>query len=120
MVDDPVPLTAAKSKPEPEPEPDPISTYVARVLEIIPDVEPDHVLGLMTNELPTHGDQVVEHVLHTLFEDQTYPKVDKKGKGKRKHVDGDPESPSKKAKIDFEDKERPYKGGADYADMTLV
>jgi len=108
---------------EPEIEVDTTTTYVSRILEIIPDVEPDHVLDLITKSAPTYGAQVVEHVLHILFEDPTYPKVDKKGKGKRKQVHGDLEgdgTPTKKAKIDYGNKERPYKGGVHYADMALV
>jgi TRIAD3 protein (E3 ubiquitin-protein ligase RNF216) len=114
---------AAVEVVEPEPEADPTSTYVARILEIIPDVDPDHLLDLVTKNVPTHGDQVVEHVLHSLFEDPTYPKVDRKGKGKRRQSDGDAEgdgTPSKRTKIDYGNKERPYKGGVHYADMALV
>ena len=106
-----------------EPEADPTSTYVARVLEIIPDVDPDHLLELVTKNIPTHGDQVVEHVLHCLFEDPTYPKLDKKGKGKRRQLDGDTEgdgTPAKKTKIDYRNKDRPYRGGVHYADIALV
>lgn len=108
---------------EPEPDVDPISKYVARVLEIIPDVEPDHLLNLVTTCLPTYGDQVVEHVLHSLFEDPTYPKAEKKGKCKRKQIDDDPDGhgiPSKRTKIDYGNKDRPYTGGVHYADLALV
>jgi TRIAD3 protein (E3 ubiquitin-protein ligase RNF216) len=103
------------------PEADPISTYVARVLEIVPDVEPDYLLDLVTQSIPTQGDQAVEHVLHSLFEHPTYPKVDRKGK--RKQGDGNTEGdemPSKKTKLDYRNKERLYNGGVHYADMALV
>jgi hypothetical protein len=103
------------------PEADPISTYVARVLEIVPDVEPDYLLDLVTQNITTQGDQVVEHVLHGLFENPTYPKVDRKGK--RKQADGGTEgdeTPLKKTKLDYRNKERLYNGGEHYSDMALV
>jgi E3 ubiquitin-protein ligase RNF216 len=106
---------------DPPTEVDPTMTYVARVLEIIPDIDPDHLLDLVTKNIPTRGDQVVEHVLHGLFENPTYPKVDKVGKGKRRQLDGDGEEiPLKKTKVDYGNKDRPYKGGVHYADIALV
>ena len=89
---------------------DPTSTAVAQILEIIPDIEPTHLLDMIEQHLPTfsifHGDDaesegtpareatkeeqvqgVVGHVLHLLFENMDYPKANlragAKGKGKR-------------------------------------
>jgi E3 ubiquitin-protein ligase RNF216 len=92
---------------------DPTSTAVAQILEIIPNVEPNHLLELIETHLPTFsvfpvnhdhdvgGEGAVEreatvdeqvqgvvgHVLHLLFENPDYPKADLragvKGKGKR-------------------------------------
>lgn len=132
----PAPLQIAQQEPmpvepllEPEPERDPMSGYVARILEIIPDVEPDHLLALVTKFAPSLQDGVVEHVLHVLFEDPAYPKVDKKGKGKRKQTDEDirgegtavaGSTPTKKQKIDYADKTRAFRGGVHYTDLALV
>ena len=105
---------------------DPISTCVARVLEIVPDVEPDHLTELVTREASTHGSGVLEHVLHVLFEDSKYPKIDPKGKGKRKHEDDKDmdmqAGSSKRPKVDFGygDLSRAFKGGPDYLDLALV
>ncbi|KAF9468244.1 hypothetical protein BDZ94DRAFT_1154032 [Collybia nuda] len=102
--------------------------YVARVLEIIPDVEPDHLLALVTKLAPSLQDGVVEHVLHELFEDPAYPKVDKKGKGKRRQTDEDIReeetslqggSPAKRHKVDYSDKTREFRGGIHYTDLAL-
>src|SRR5262249_816858 len=98
---------------------DVISEYVASVLEVVPDVDPDHVYTLINKLLPEHHD-VVEHVLHTLLEDPTYPKADRKGK--RKRVDDDTEGKDRsmpKGKIDFASKQR-KPGGPDYANIAMV
>lgn len=49
-------------------EKDPLSTYVAQVLEIVADVDPDHLLALIQKHLPQYGDGVTQAVLHILFE----------------------------------------------------
>lgn len=105
---------------------DPVSACMARVLEILPDVEPDHLTHLVTGAVSTHGSGVLEHVLHVLFEDSKYPKIDAKGKGKRKYADdGDNDAQagsSKRPKVDFGygDLSRAFKGGPDYPDLALV
>jgi TRIAD3 protein (E3 ubiquitin-protein ligase RNF216) len=113
-------------------EPDPESATVARVLEIIPDVEPDHLLALVRKHAEEHpAGTLVEHILHMLFEDSSYPRVDRKGKRKKADVGGDGENGvadgddgnatcSKKTKIDYATKSRPFTGGAHYADLALV
>jgi len=105
---------------------DPVSACVARVLEIIPDVEPDHLTQLVIRAVSTHGAGVLEHVLHVLFEDSKYPKIDAKGKGKRKRADDEDKDTqaggSKRPKVDFGygDLSRAFKGGPDYLDLALV
>ena len=94
---------------------DPTSTSVAQILEIIPNVEPTHLLQLIETHLPAYsvnrnrgadggegaGEATVEeqaqgvvgHVLHLLFENPDYPKADLRGGGKRKGKDvGDPDT----------------------------
>ena len=93
---------------------DPTSTAVAQILEIIPNVEPAHLLELIETHLPAYsvfrgnrdpdddggegaavaGEReatveeqvqgVVGHVLHHLFENPDYPKAEKRAGGKRK------------------------------------
>ncbi|KAG5641929.1 hypothetical protein DXG03_003955 [Asterophora parasitica] len=108
------------------PEPDPQSTAMARILEIIPDVEPEYLLSFVTKYMLEHPDQmlemVVEQILHALFEDSTYPKVDRMGKGKRKQTEAVAKaasSPAKKAKIDYADMNRPLNGGVHYPELAL-
>jgi hypothetical protein len=79
---------------------DPISIAVAQILEIIPNVEPTHLLQLIETHLPTYS---VFHGNHDL-------RTGGKGKGKRV---GDPDNedslegkgkakdPPKKPKIDI-------------------
>ncbi|KAJ6596999.1 hypothetical protein DFH09DRAFT_972809 [Mycena vulgaris] len=104
----------------PSPPPDPIPGYVAQVLEIIPDVDPEYALSLINQHYPQSRDQVVEPVLHALFEDPAYPKLDKKGKRKRVEEDVRGDARGKpKAKLDYGTKDREYKGGIHYADLCL-
>ena len=93
---------------------DPTSTAVAQILEIIPNVDPTHLLLLIETHLPTfsvfrgnrnpdndggEGSAAVEereatveeqvqgvvgHVLHHLFENPDYPKADLRAGGKGK------------------------------------
>lgn len=106
------------------PNPNPFDGYVAQVLEIIPDVLPEHVRSLIEQRHPTYNEQVVENVLHTLFEDPTYPKRDPKGKGKRKReeLNDDTEGAmqSAKQKVDYASKDRKQEGGLNYATQALV
>ena len=106
---------------------DPVSACVARVLEIVPDVEPDHLTKLVTSTASTHGrSEVLQHVLHILFEDPKYPKSDPKGKGKRKRADDEDidkqSGGSKRPKVDsgYGDLSRVFTGGPDYLDLALV
>jgi hypothetical protein len=98
---------------------DPYSKYLAQVLEIIPDVLPEHALSLIRSYHETHQTGLLEPVLHALFEDQSYPKVDK-GKGKRKRDDEETSYREKSRKIDFGNKDRPQPDGPHYRTLTLV
>lgn len=102
----------------PEAEPDPLSGYVSQILEIVPDVEPDHLLALVMKFLPDYQEKVVEPVLHALFEDPTYPKIDKKGK--RKRVDDNDASGKKARTIEYGSLDRKYTGGVHYSDIAIV
>ncbi|KAG6837047.1 hypothetical protein H0H93_015618 [Arthromyces matolae] len=112
---------------EPEPEPEPHSTVTARVLEIIPDVEPDYLLAMVAKHFIDHPENntatVTELILHALFENDKYPKVNRLGKGKRKHTEHDEDalqgSSSKKPKVDYANKDRPFKGGKCYPELAL-
>ncbi|KAJ7685299.1 hypothetical protein DFH06DRAFT_969243 [Mycena polygramma] len=102
----------------PSPPPDPVPGYVQRVLDILPDADPDHVLALVRQH---HSqDQVVETVLHALFEDPAYPKVDRKGKRKRVEDDGEEDIRGRpKSKFDYSSKDREYKGGVHYDQLCI-
>lgn len=99
--------------------PDPIPGYVAQILEIIPDVDPEYALSLVRQHYPQSQDQVVEPVLHALFEHPAYPKLDKKGKRKRVEDDNDGRAKHKAAKFDYGSKDREYRGGVHYAQMSI-
>ncbi|TFK39205.1 hypothetical protein BDQ12DRAFT_682354 [Crucibulum laeve] len=98
-------------------------TYLAQVLEIVPDVSPAHALTLIEELLPEHKADVLEQVLHRLFEDTNYPKVDKKGKKRKSDVgvsEDNDETERKKIKLDYSSTEREYKGGKDYDELALI
>ncbi|KAK7020526.1 hypothetical protein R3P38DRAFT_2970000 [Favolaschia claudopus] len=108
----------------PSPPPDPIPGFVERVLDVLPDALPEHVLGLVRQHYPQSGDQVAEVVLHALFEDPAYPKVDKKGKRKRVETEDDDDAQGNvrghpKAKVDYGSKDRPYTGGIHYEQLAI-
>ncbi|KZT20220.1 hypothetical protein NEOLEDRAFT_1172659 [Neolentinus lepideus HHB14362 ss-1] len=99
-----VPKTDEPHPPHPTPSPpawptpalekvndvDLIPACLAQVLEIVPDVEPAHAVLLIeqVSEIKKKKGEgaelrnVVEVVLHNLFESGDYPKVDRKGKGR--------------------------------------
>jgi TRIAD3 protein (E3 ubiquitin-protein ligase RNF216) len=107
------------------PSEDLVSRAVVQVLDIIPDVEPNHLSALIGQSAITHGlTGYVEHVLHTLFEDPTYPKiVATQGKGKRKRAADDDNAQagsSKKIKVEYRDISREKACGPNYPDLALV
>lgn len=153
----PIATTTASltSVPQPVPPPPPppplletpeetMSRYTAQVLEIIPDIEPEHCAALVADRYPDAQGATVERVLHSLFEDPSYPKIQKglgQDKGKRKAVEGDDAEgrPRKRAKLagkaqkgkekqkgdDLEEEKwlslgRPFTGGRDYHELALV
>ena len=98
---------------------DPFITYSARVLEIIPDVEPTHLRTLLEQHYPASGDGVVQNVLHVLFEDASYPRVEKVA-GKRKRAPDDDDGREKsKLKLDYASKDRKFTGGQSYPDLAI-
>ena len=97
------------------------SDCLTRVLEIIPDVKPDHITRLIDIALPKYDQyEVLERVLHTLLETSSYPKVNSSENAK--HADLVKAGGSPKAKFDFGygNKSRPFTGGADYTELALV
>ncbi|KAH9922385.1 uncharacterized protein B0H18DRAFT_1018159 [Fomitopsis serialis] len=84
--------------------------YVAQVLEIVPDVLPEHVRTLLQLHEPAFKDRAVEQILHTLFENPNYPKAESKGKGKRKREDADDEREAKSVKVDYASTNREFYG----------
>ena len=57
--------------------------WLAQVREMIPDVCPDHVRALLDQHKAAYPSDIVNFVVHTLFENKSYPKIEK-GKGKAK------------------------------------
>lgn len=109
-----------------EADPDPYSKHLSLVLEVVPDVLPQHALGLIEMHYPTHKDQVVQWVLQSLFDDPSYPKVEmataeqRKGKRKASEMEDGTEEPPPKLKIDFSNVDRPKPTGKNYRKLALV
>jgi hypothetical protein len=100
------------------------SKHLTLILEVIPDVLPTHIAGLIKKLYPTHKDRVVERILQDLFDNPSYPKVEKAsaGKSKRKAEElGDALGghPSR-VKIDFASVDRPKPPGKNYRKLALV
>lgn len=121
---------------DPDPDPEPIDTLtfaLAKVLEIVPDVQPDHITALVHSYLDGDGEPMspnllVEQILHRLLENPEYPKVEKKRKKRRSveepDVIGDSgngvERPRKKVKIDYRTTQRSKVPSVAYKNLALV
>ncbi|KAG1852496.1 hypothetical protein F4604DRAFT_1805515 [Suillus subluteus] len=118
----PLPQPSQPSEPPAEAQ-DPTDACVARVLEIVPDVEPTHVSKLAEHFIhsPANaGQNVLELVLHSLLENPSYPKVDRKGKRKRTEDDEEGAARGQPApKIDYGTTDREFKGGVHYFELAL-
>ncbi|CAK5264611.1 unnamed protein product [Mycena citricolor] len=101
----------------PAPPPDPVHIYVARVLEIVPDVLEEHALCLVRKHLKTAGNGLIETVIHALFENPTYPRAD--SKGKRRAQPNECDTQGKRVKLDYSSTERGYKGGVHYEQLAM-
>ncbi|KAI6029930.1 hypothetical protein BKA83DRAFT_4225342, partial [Pisolithus microcarpus] len=117
---------AVPHPPETSPAPVAMDDYVARVTEIIPDVQPAHVLSLVERATQTNPDAVVELVLHALFEDPSYPKIDRKGKRKRGEAEQEEKEEGRhssrgtpKPRVDYLSEDREYDGGPFYSELSL-
>lgn len=131
------PITPAVNPADPDLEPlDAFTLTLVKVLEIVPDVQPDHVTALVHSHLDRDGEAMptallVEQILHQLFEDPDYPKAEKK-KEKRKSTaiveesaatgsgQNGGERPKKKVKIDYRTTERDKIPSGAYINLALV
>ncbi|KXN81173.1 hypothetical protein AN958_05888 [Leucoagaricus sp. SymC.cos] len=130
------PAISSSSNPTPAPPPlleapeQTISRYIAQILEIVPDVDPGHLSTLVSTHYPDHKNGTIERVLHILFEDPKYPRVQNGksvDKGKRKADGPSGARPKKKRKsvVVAEDEElwmsveKPFVGGVNYHDLAL-
>jgi len=119
------PLLPRPATPQPAPSVlpvDPTDGHLARIIEVVPDVQPVHALGLVERFIQSNPEHVVELVLHAIFEDPSYPKIDRKGKRKRDadEVKQDPPRASLKPRIDYLSAERVFDGGPYYFDLSMV
>lgn len=100
-----------------------VADFVACILDVIPDVERDHVMKLVTDTIETYGAGTVEHVLLTLFDDPKYPKV-RKGRKVKEGSDITVKQMGTLEKtncgFNYGDHDRPFTGGPSYADLTVV
>ena len=98
-------------------------SYLSRILEVVPDVDPQHVNTLIANCLGE--DNIVGLVLHSILEDAKYPKAPA-NKGKRKRSDEDEDELAsaaqiyKSTRIDYASEDRPHRGGIHYNDLAMV
>ncbi|KAL5476607.1 hypothetical protein ACEPAI_3287 [Sanghuangporus weigelae] len=95
----------------------PMDLYLSQVLEVIPDVQPDHARALLFQYHPSHGTDVVAAVLHYLFE-QPYPRIER-NKGKRKREDDGSVETGNAALKNYGSRDRPFEGGDHYAEIAL-
>jgi hypothetical protein len=95
------------------------SSCVARVLEVVSDVDPDYVAALVVCALQIRHERTVEHVLHALFDTQATLK--RKTKDTRSYDNSEESSADKRnSHFDYGDHNRPCTGGPNYNDLTVV
>jgi TRIAD3 protein (E3 ubiquitin-protein ligase RNF216) len=94
---------------------------VERVREVVPDVLPAHVFNLLDQHKAAFSDNLLDAVIHTLLEDQSYPK-DLKGKGKARGAEGNPsENPGDvNTSIDYANFDANRSRGPVYRGLCLV
>ncbi|EMD32740.1 hypothetical protein CERSUDRAFT_99118 [Gelatoporia subvermispora B] len=111
--------TAAVAPPAPQ---DPLDAHVAAVLEIIPDVLPSHARELVEKHIASYPENIVEAVLHLLFENTDYPKESRGSKGKRKReaTDDEGEREAARTKLDYGSKNRKIEGGPHYVQLSVT
>ncbi|KAF8626497.1 hypothetical protein AX17_006551 [Amanita inopinata Kibby_2008] len=114
--------------PEPERDEDILSSLTARVLEVIPDVDPEYLFALTTQSYPKNKENTVNLVLQMLIEDSNYPRVQKKEKRglDTKAAVALAEGEKWQAKkvrvndwVDYSSKDRPLVPGPDYKELAL-
>jgi hypothetical protein len=112
---------AGEASPFPAPIDPVISGYVAQVLEIIPDIDPEYALYLVIQHYSESQAQVVEPVLDVLLGDPNYRKA--KTKGKRKRIDDGIQRDARgrpKAKSDYAGTDGKDEGGAHDAELSVT
>ncbi|KAF9264839.1 hypothetical protein L218DRAFT_861859 [Marasmius fiardii PR-910] len=113
------PETLVSSAQPEDQQDDSVSTYFAQVLEIVPNVLPDHAIALITEYLPAHQNNVVEVVLHNLFDNPGYPKLDKKGKRKATETVNADNNKKIRVELDYGSTDRDRKGGMHYTSLAI-
>lgn len=96
-----------------------VDGFLAQLLEIVPDVEPDYARSLLIQEYDTHGKGAMDVVLHSLFESTSYPKIDRKGKGKCV-ASNSSDSVEDLTQIGYGKRDREHSGGTHYNALALV
>jgi hypothetical protein len=102
---------------------DPLAVHTNTITQIVPDVLPSHARQLVETHLPAFGNEIVQAVVNMLFEDpNTYPKLDRKGKGKRERENEVQEEVKRnvKVKVDYASADRPHNGGEHYTTLAMV
>ncbi|QRV85512.1 TRIAD3 [Ceratobasidium sp. AG-Ba] len=93
---------AQRKEPEPEPEPelpeDPVERAVVQVLNVIPNVDPEHLRALVLSfESQNQEVDISTSIISQLLENPDYPKIET-----NKRKGGEDESgPSKRVKVDY-------------------
>lgn len=115
----------------------PVDNLVSSVLEIVPNVEPDHIVARYTQLSAENQESVLdenpiiflERILHDLFENPDYPKSKENDKKRKRQEEGVPAAgpsvPKKRKseailKVDLLAPDRPYHFSPAYRDLALV
>lgn len=115
----------------------PVDNLVSSVLEIVPNVEPDHIIARYTQLSAENQESILdenpiiflERILHDLFENPDYPKSKENDKKRKRQDEGVPAAgpsiPKKRKseavlKMDLLSPDRPYRFSPTYQELALV
>ena len=112
---------AASAEPTREETPSNLEdSFLSQVLEVVPDVLPEHAISLVRMNIETHGSDAANNVVHILLEDPSYPKVEKTSKKRKRDADDGDAAKLNVKVVDYSRVDREKKGGHKYDAMALV
>lgn len=97
-----------------------LSAILAQVLELVPDVRPQFAKDLIRLHSTSGQNQVVEAVIHSLFETTSGRRVEKRKSTGQGRLEGGEHKKPRLSEVDYSRVDRNQKSGADYQGLCMV